>query len=91
MVNLLLVTIEVVACSMQQLYTVFFSLPVEMFGSVLLSPLSFLLFFNITWWEFCFCGFFVVGLVALVLVTNAMFSLGLLDLLVFVAHAFDFG
>ena len=65
-------------------------MPVEMFQSVLLFPLSFLLFFNITWLEF-FCGLFSVGLVALVLVTNAIFSLGLLELLVFVTHGFDFG
>ena len=57
---------------------------------MLLFPLSFLLFFNITWLEL-FCGLFYVGLVALVLVINAMFSLGLLELLVFVAHGFDFG
>ena len=34
---------------------------------------------------------FFAGFVAVVLVTNAMFPLGLLELLVFVAHDFDFG
>ena len=34
---------------------------------------------------------FFVGLVAVVLLANAMFSLGLLELLVFVVHDFDFG
>ena len=34
---------------------------------------------------------FFVGFEAVTLVTNAMFSLGLLELLVFVAHGFDSG
>ena len=62
-----------------------------MFGLVLVLPLSFLLFLNVTWLEIWFCGLFFVGLVAVVLVTNDMISLGLLELLVSVAHGFDFG
>ena len=69
----------------------FFSLPVEMFGAVLLLPLSFLLFLDVSLWEFCFFESFFGGLVAVLFLTNAVFSLGLLELLVFVAHDFGFG
>ena len=68
----------------------FLSLPVGMFGSVVLLPLSILLFLDVSWWEFCFFESFFVGLVAILFLTNTVFSLKLLELLVFVAHDFDF-
>ena len=62
-----------------------------MFGAVLLLPLSFLLFFDVSWWEFCFFESFFGRLVAVLFLTNVVFSLGLLELFVFVAHYFGFG
>ena len=68
----------------------FLSLLVEIIGSVLLLPLSFLLFSSVTCSEICFCGLFFVKLDAVTLVTNAGYSLGWLWVLVFLAHGFDF-
>ena len=69
----------------------FLSLPVEMFRSVVLLPLSFCCFLTYLGGKLVLLLLCFVGLVAVVLLTNAMFSLGLLELLVFVAHDIDFG
>ena len=68
----------------------FLLLLAEIFGSVLLFPLSFLLFSTVICSEVCFCGLFFVMLDAVTLVTNAGCSLGWLRVLVFVVHNFDF-
>ena len=90
-VNLLLVTVAVVACLMRRIWTGFLSLPVDLSRSVLMLTLSFSMFFNVTGSEFCLCGLFFVELDAVTLVTNDMFSLGVLELLVFVAHGLMLG
>ena len=69
-VNRLLVTVAMVACSMRRLYVVFSSLLVEMFASVLLLPFSFLSISAVTSSEFCFCELFLGMLDAVGLMTN---------------------
>ena len=87
-VKRLLMTVAMMACSIRRLQIVFLSLLVEIVGSLLLLPLTFLLFSSVSFSEICFCGLFFVKLDAVTLVTNAGYSLGWLWVLVFLAHGF---
>ena len=53
-VNLLLVTVTMVACSIRRLYPVLLSFPVELSGPVLMLKLFFFMFFNVTNLKICF-------------------------------------
>ena len=90
-VNLLLITVAVVACSIRWLHTVFLSLSSRISWSVSMLTLSFLVFYKVTRLEIGFWILFFVVDRAVTLLSNVMFSLVLIGWLAVVAHCFDFG
>ena len=60
-VKRLLMTVAMMACSIRRLQIVFLSLLVEIVGSLLLLPLSFLLFSSVSFSEIYFVDYFLIS------------------------------